>query len=152
MELKEEISGLINAYLEEESLYLVDIVFTPAKPKQKLQVLVDGKEGGISIDQCASISRQLGAYFEENEEAIDGAFVMEVSSPGLDQPFKVEEQYIKNLGREVRIIMDGGEEAQGILKNYTSSTVTLEYTKNKEQITKEIPTAEILKTKLVIKF
>lgn len=152
MELKEDIIEVINPYLVEENLYLVDVIFTPAKPKQKLQVLVDGKESSVSIDQCASISRQLGSYFEENEEAIDGAFVLEVSSPGLDQPFKVEEQYIKNLGREVRIIMDGGHEAQGVLKKYNSSSVTLEYKENKEQITKEFPTAEILKTKLVIKF
>ncbi len=152
MELREEIIEIFKSYLEEESLYLVDVIFTPATPRQKIQIFVDGKESGISIEQCASISRQVGAHFEENEEAVDGAFTLEVSSPGLEQPFKVEEQYIKNLGREVRIIMDGGQEAQGVLTKYDSSKVTITYTENKEELTKEIPTAEIVKTKLVIKF
>ena len=81
--------------LRENESFLVDVIISPTN---KIRVTIDNFQG-VSIQECVSVSR-----FIENQldrEAED--FELEVSSPGLDQPFKVLQQYQKYLGREVEI-------------------------------------------------
>ena len=63
--------------------------------------MVDGDKG-ISIDDCAELSRELSKVLDESN-LIPDAFVLEVSTPGLDQPLKSKRQYVKNIGRNVRV-------------------------------------------------
>ena len=76
-----------------DNQFLVDLKVSSGATK--ISVAVDTEEG-ILIDACGKISRKLGDYIEE-EELIEGAYILEVSSPGLDQPLLRIEQYKKNI-------------------------------------------------------
>lgn len=71
----------------------------------KLLVLVDGDQG-ISIDDCVMISRHVGYHLEE-ENIIEHAYNLEVSSPGVDVPLTSRRQYTKNVGRSLQITFVG---------------------------------------------
>lgn len=79
-------------------LFLVDVTF---HQNGLLSVLVDGDQG-VSIEDCAMISRHVGFHLEE-ENVIDRAYQLEVSSPGIDWPLTERRQYVKNVGRKIQI-------------------------------------------------
>ena len=93
-----------------------------------LRVYID-KPGGINIDDCELISRALSDKLDE-EDYIEEAYILEVSSPGLGRPLKKEKDYQRALGEEIEIklykAMDKVKEFQGILKSYDDETVTIE--------------------------
>jgi ribosome maturation factor RimP len=80
---------------------------------QKVLILLD-KDEGITIEECASVSRRLAAVLEA-EETIEGSYNLEVSSPGLDQPLKIPRQYKKNVGRDLKVTLTDGETITGKL-------------------------------------
>jgi ribosome maturation factor RimP len=77
---------------------------------------------GITIDECAALHRYLETHLDRNTEDFD----LQVSSPGLDMPFKVIEQYYRNEGRKVEVINTEGEKFSGKLKNVTGGGFELE--------------------------
>lgn len=66
-----------------------------------LRFFID-KEGGITIDDCAAVSRQISAYLEV-EDLVSHAYHLEVSSPGLERPLKKRTDYLRYVDRLVRI-------------------------------------------------
>jgi ribosome maturation factor RimP len=82
-------------------------------PKNRVVILLDGDQG-ISIDQCAQVSRYVGNTLEE-EDLIDKAYTLEVSSPGIDHPLKFNRQYKKNIGRTLSVKMKDGKIREGKL-------------------------------------
>ena len=84
-------------------------------------MLADKKEG-ITIDECAAIHRHIENSLDRDKED----FELQVSSPGLDLPFGVIEQYYKNEGRKVEVIDNEGSKYAGKLKNITSGGFELE--------------------------
>ena len=92
---KEEIRSQVEALGAE----LVDIRFYRVHGRSILTILADKPEG-ITLDDCARINGQLGAYFE----FLEGSFVLEVSSPGLDRPLANEKDFLRSLGKKVRVI------------------------------------------------
>src|SRR5680860_918806 len=95
---KQQIQSLIEGYIKETNLFLVSVKVSSAN---RITVLAD-KNGGISIDECASIHRLITNNFDRDEEDFD----LQVSSPGLDTPFVVIEQYYKNEGKKVEVADD----------------------------------------------
>src|SRR6187402_2150672 len=70
-----------------------------------LSILVDGDQG-ISIQDCVAISRHVGFHLEE-ENVIEQAYNLEVSSPGVGEPLKLVRQYKKNIGRDLSVKLTG---------------------------------------------
>lgn len=87
----------------------------------KITVLVDTMEG-ITIGECADLHRRLERDLGSDIED----FELQVSSPGLESPFGVMEQYYKNEGRKVAVIDNEGIKYTGILKNVTMGGFDLE--------------------------
>lgn len=152
--LKEQIEKLVNDNLESEQHFLVDIVISAQKGPKKVLILLDGDEG-INIDDCAKLSRKVGNIVEE-EGIIEDAYRLEVSSPGLDHPIVLVRQYIKNIGRNVRITTNEGEQREGILLNASDTEVTIEEEKGKgsKKEKSEVIFAfdDIKKTEILVKF
>ncbi len=123
MELKDQIVSLVEAQLEGTDYFLVDVLVSGPKKVSKIAVLVDG-DNGISIDACVEISRALGAELEQMD-LIPGAYTLEVSSPGLDQPLKFSRQYLRNVGRNIRLHLLNGTEKTGKLESVTGSGIIL---------------------------
>ena len=93
-----------------------------------LRAYID-KEGGISIDDCELVSRALSDLLDQ-EDFIEEAYILEVSSPGLGRPLKKEKDFKRSLGEEVEIrtyrMVEKQKEFTGILKDYDETTVTIE--------------------------
>ncbi|MEM7037492.1 MAG: ribosome assembly cofactor RimP [Bacteroidota bacterium] len=89
-----------------------------------LSILVDTDEG-ITIDACARISRHLNSYFEE-EDPLDFPFNLEVSSPGVGRPIKVHRQYLKNVGRKLKVVLQSGDVVKGKLIHADDAQIQLE--------------------------
>jgi ribosome maturation factor RimP len=107
--------------LEHENLYLVDVKVLPGF---KVQVFVDGDEN-ITINQCATISRQLEAYLDEGD-LVPENYTLEVSSPGMTSPLLLPRQYKKRMGRVLDITTNSGEKIIGVLKEIYEDGILLE--------------------------
>jgi ribosome maturation factor RimP len=86
-----------------DDIYLVEAVVRGGGRKIELDVDTDR---GISIDQCARLSRTIRARlegFEENIMLAGGDFDLMVSSPGIGEPVRVQRQYLRHLGRRLRV-------------------------------------------------
>jgi ribosome maturation factor RimP len=104
--------------LEETDLFLVDLT---VKPSNKIQIEIDSVKG-VSIDECAMVSNALEAKLNRNVED----FELEVSSPGLGQPFKILQQYQKNIGNQVSVLLKDGAKYIGKLLEADNSQVKVE--------------------------
>lgn len=109
---------------------LVDVEYVKEAGTWYLRLYID-KEGGITIDDCEAVSRLFSDKLDE-EDFIDDAYVMEVSSPGLGRPLKKEKDFKRSIGKEVEIRtyrpIDKQKEFFGILSAYdeTHMTITLD--------------------------
>ena len=120
-----------------------------------LSILLDG-DNGISIDDCVGVSRHVGFHLEE-ENVIEHAYRLEVSSPGIDSPLTLVRQYTKNIGRDVRVKLVNGDKKEGKLLSATESEVTIEEKvkeKGKKAELKEavLPLDQIKETRVLISF
>ena len=116
-----------------------------------LRVFID-KDGGVSVENCASVSRYLSEELdrEENLTLIDNSYTIEVSSPGLDRPLKTKRDFERNLGRMLRVIQNG-KSIKGILKSVNESSIILETAaaKGKKPVAETcIPVSETLTAKV----
>ena len=100
------------------TIFMVDVKVNSAN---KISVEVDKPEG-ITIDDCVTISRAIESGLDRETED----FELEVSSPGLTEPFKVMEQYHKNYGQQVDVVMRDGQKISGLLQQTSDEGIILE--------------------------
>jgi len=115
---KQKIEGLVEEYIRGSALFLVSVKVSNAN---RIIVLADKNEG-ITIDECAAIHKHIENGLDRNKED----FELQVSSPGLDVPFGVIEQYFKNEGKKVEVVDIDGSKYAGRLKNVTTGGFELE--------------------------
>ena len=131
--------------------FLVEI---SVKPTNNIKVFVDADQGA-AIDQLSRINRALYKWVEENLFP-NGDFSIEVSSPGLEEPLKLNRQYLKNVGRMVEIVLKNGLKKEGKLISVSENEIVIEEEigkgKKKEVIQHIILKEEIKTTKVQVKF
>ncbi len=115
---REKTEKLVRNYIHGTDLFFVAVKVSSSN---KVTVLADTKKG-ITIDECADLHRYIEKELDRNIED----FELQVSSPGLDMPFGVIEQYYKNEGQKVMVIDNEGAKYSGILKNVTKGGFDLE--------------------------
>ncbi|MEO6613614.1 MAG: ribosome maturation factor [Chitinophagaceae bacterium] len=136
----------------EPDLFLVGIKI---KPTNNIKVFIDGDKG-ISIEKLVQFNRKLYKEIEEDGMYPGGDFSLEVSSPGLEEPLKLQRQYQKNIGRFVEVTdMEGGK-IEGKLLTAVEDGITVEEIKGKgkkmETVQHRISFSEIKATRIQIKF
>lgn len=97
----DRVAGLIAPILEQMVLELVDLEFKHEGRDWVLRIFID-KEGGVTLDDCADLSREVGAVLEV-EDVIEAAYRLEVSSPGLDRPLRRPQDYERFKGALVKV-------------------------------------------------
>lgn len=153
MQVEKRVLALVEEKIAENpSLFVVDIKMLP---NNKLHILLDG-DNGVSVGDCAAVSRFVGYHLEE-ENAIDHAYHLEVSSPGVGEPLHLSRQYLKNKGRNVAVKTINEEKIEGKLEEVTETEITLSYPvkekgKKAYMETKVIPFEQITETKVLISF
>ena len=115
---KQYIQVIIEEFMKGTNLFLVAVKVSSSN---RITVLAD-KNQGITIDECAAIHRHIENSLDREKED----FELQVSSPGLDLPFGVIEQYYKNEGKKVEVVDNEGTKYAGVLKNVTVGGFELE--------------------------
>jgi len=141
-DIEQHCTELVTPIIEENNFELVDVEYVKEGADYYLRVYAD-KEGGINIDDCVLISRALEAKLDEADKISD-AYILEVSSPGLTRPLKKDKDFIRSINKLVEIklykVINGYKEYEGILKEFTDTTITIilddeeELTLNKNDI------------------
>jgi len=155
-DLNQKINGWIDEYVGDGPIFLVDLQVTQGARRTLISILVD-TEVGVTIEECALLSRKLGHHMEENEW-IEEAYNLEVSSPGLDYPLTHGWQFKKNIGRQVKVWLQGEDPVMGVLVGYTDVAVevlTEKMVKHKKVVAKEsswIPLSAVDKIKIQVTF
>src|SRR5688572_12542448 len=103
MEFAEEIKKIITRKLADPDQFLVDVVVKGYKGPKKVLIIIDSDKG-ITIDDCANLSREISKEFDDSQ-LFDDSYMLEVSTPGLDQPLRLTRQYHKNIGRRVKVVI-----------------------------------------------
>jgi ribosome maturation factor RimP len=153
MQVEKRVAALVEEKIADRpELFLVEVKMLP---NNKLIIHVDGDEG-ISIQDCVAISRHVGFHLEE-ENAIEQAYNLEVSSPGVGEPLKLIRQYNKNVGRTVSIKLKEGLKKEGKLLSVTADNLLIEELvkeKGKKAVAKQtdVPFNDILETSVLISF
>ena len=98
---RQKVSGLAEQVADEQGLEIFDLEML-GKGKLLLRVVLD-KEGGVTLDDCERFSRSFGALLDV-ENAVQGSYTLEVSSPGMDRPLKNMRDFEKNIGKLARIV------------------------------------------------
>lgn len=126
---------LILPIVEQHKFELVDVEYVKEAGTWYLRIYID-KEGGITIDDCETVSRAFSDLLDE-KDFIEDAYILEVSSPGLGRPLKKEKDFKRSLGKEVEIRtyrpIERQKEFCGILSAYDENSVTIELEDHAEQ-------------------
>ena len=114
---KNVVKKLVDEWLQDQEYFLVDIEISP---DNRIVVEIDHADG-VWIEDCVALSR----YIEERLGRDDEDYELEVGSAGLGQPFKVPQQYINFIGKEVEVLDADGVKVKGILKAVDGNDFTV---------------------------
>jgi len=129
MGLKQTIEEMVEKHLPDKTHFVVDVHIVEG-PQQRVKVLIDA-DSGLNINTCAAVSRALGEEIEA-KELLPEAYVLEVSSPGLDYPLVSRRQYEKNIGRSLKVTMKDSSEIEGVLSSVGLSSIVLKVKKKEK--------------------
>ncbi|WP_392565941.1 ribosome maturation factor RimP [Utexia brackfieldae] len=132
--LEQQLTQIIKEPVNALGFELVGIEFIRSR-HPVLRIYIDS-ENGINVDDCAEVSRQVSAVMDV-EDPITAAYILEVSSPGLDRPLFTLEHYQRFVGQEVlislRIAMANRRKWQGVIKQIDDEMITL-IVDNKDEV------------------
>ncbi|MCK5029605.1 MAG: ribosome assembly cofactor RimP [Bacteroidales bacterium] len=151
---REIIEDIIEEIVSEKNAFVVDIKVSSSN---KINVEIDSFDGFTIVD-CVEVSRLIENSLDRDKED----FELEVASAGLSEPFKVMQQYQKNLGKEVETVTKEGIKIKGVLSNVSeegfeideSKMVKVEGKKKKQNVIEkhQFSFDQVKSTKIIIKF
>ena len=148
-ELELELRLLLDNYLKEQGLDLVDLIYRYEGRSLSLRILTDKPEGGISVGECAKLNRDICSILDEKDVLKEG-YILEVSSPGLDRPLVRKEDFLRCRNKEARFFLNEPinerMELQGKISKVEDDAV---YITIQEEILK-VPLIRITRAKQVV--
>lgn len=114
---KNVVTRIVSQWLEDKDYFLVDV---SVSPDDKIVVEIDHAEG-VWIEDCVELSR----YIESNLSREEEDYELEVGSAGIGQPFKVLQQYIVHIGRDVEVLGRDGKKYTGVLTDANEETFSI---------------------------
>ena len=114
---KSVVSQIVNEWLSEKEYFLVDV---SVAPDNRIVVEIDHAEG-VWIEDCVELSRYIESKLDREQED----FELEVGSAGIGQPFKVLQQYLNHIGKEVEVLTADGRKLAGVLKDADEEKFTV---------------------------
>lgn len=131
--------------IEAQGFELVDVEYVKELGNWYLRYFID-KPGGITLDDCQSISSEVGRLLDA-ADPIPTSYILEVSSPGVERPLKKDKDFLRYIGSFVEIKtfekIDGKKVFTGILEDYSDGIVTI-----KNEQSNSIPREKISSAKL----
>lgn len=125
--ITEVVETLAKPIVESLGLELVDVEYVREGANWYLRVYIDN-DGGVTLDDCESVNKPLSEKLDE-VDPIPQSYIFEVSSPGVERPFKKPKDYIKSIGQNVQINfykpVDGCKTIEGTLESYNKDTISV---------------------------
>jgi len=148
-ELILELRLLLDNYLKEQGLDLVDLIYRYEGRSLVVRILTDKSEGGISVGECAKLNRDICLILDEKDILKEG-YILEVSSPGLDRPLVRKEDFLRCRNKEVRFFLNEPinekMELQGKISKVEDDAV---YIAMQEEIFK-VPLIRVIRAKQIV--
>lgn len=127
--ITKQVSDLIEPILNGMKFELVDVEYLSDRGRWVLRIYVD-KDGGVTLDDCAMISGELGDLIDI-KNFVEHEYVLEVSSPGLDRPLKKEADFVRVIGKKIKVKtkapVNGRRNFTGNLKDCREQKLVIEY-------------------------
>ncbi|MBQ5951384.1 MAG: ribosome maturation factor RimP [Lachnospiraceae bacterium] len=127
-EIEARAEELLLPVVSEYGLELVDVDYVKEGSDFYLRAYID-KPGGVTIGDCETVSRAFDPILDR-EDFVPGAYIFEVSSPGLGRPLKKDKDYARAVGQKVEgklfMAADGIKAFEGTLTEYTADTLTVD--------------------------
>ena len=131
---KNIVKSIVEEWLEGKDYFLVDIEISP---DNRIVVEIDHADG-VWIEDCVELSRFIEDRLNRDEED----FELEVGSAGLGQPFKVPQQYMNFVGKEVEVLDADGKKVQGVLKSVDGNDFVVTVKEKVKEEGKKRPTIQ----------
>lgn len=151
-DIKTKISEIVEPILTELDLSLFDIEYVKEGNDWFLRIYID-KDGGVDLTDCSNVSERLSEKLDE-EDPIQAAYMLEVSSPGAERPLKTKSDFHAHINENIYVSLyvhiDGEKEYEGILKSLENDIVTVEYKYKHTTKQVELPFDKIAKARLAV--
>ncbi len=105
---------------------LEDVVIRQAGKRRLVRIVVDHRSGGLTLDLVASISREISRVLDDSSVLGNSAFVLEVTSPGVDRPLRLPRHWRRAVGRVVQVTPTAGETVEGRVLSADESEALLD--------------------------
>ncbi len=137
MSLREEVKKVVEDH--DAQLYDEEVVSEDGRTLYRVYVT---KEGGVDLDLCADISRDLSPMLDVYPP-VSGQYNLEVSSPGVERTLKTPEHFEKSVGEKVNLKLSSGDRVKGRLKGFEEGEIILETEHGEERF----PLSEVRKAR-----
>lgn len=128
---KNVVRNLVEEWLQDKEYFLVDVEISP---DDRIVVEIDHADG-VWIEDCVELSR----YIEDRLDRDEEDYELEVGSAGLGQPFKVPQQYVNFIGKNVEVLDSDGKKVKGVLKSVDGNDFTVTVAEKVKQEGKKRP-------------
>lgn len=122
---KNIVKQIVEEWLQDKNYFLVDV---SVSNDNRIVVEIDHAEG-VWIEDCVELSRFIESKLDREKED----FELEVGSAGIGQPFKVHQQYVNHLGKDVEVLTLDGVKYQGELHEVNDDTFSILRTVKKKE-------------------
>ena len=119
----EALTAIIGPIVESFDLQLWGLQYVGQGHHALLRIFIDG-ENGVGVDDCAKVSRQLGAVLDV-EDPISGKYTLEVSSPGLDRSLFTLKQYAAYIGSSIKLKLNAASAAKDKRKKMKATILSV---------------------------
>ena len=128
---KNVVRNLVEEWLQDKEYFLVDVEISP---DDRIVVEIDHADG-VWIEDCVELSR----YIEDRLDRDEEDYELEVGSAGLGQPFKVPQQYVNFIGKNVEVLDGDGKKIKGVMKSVDCNDFTVTVAEKVKQEGKKRP-------------
>ncbi|MDQ0299170.1 ribosome maturation factor RimP [Salibacterium salarium] len=145
---------LAEPIVEELGLELVDVEYKKEGKNWFLKVFIDS-ENGVDIDDCGNVSEKISEQLDD-EEIVQGAYYLDVSSPGAERPLKTKQDITRSIGKNVYITtyeaIDGEKAFEGTLIGFDEEMLQIEGKVKQKPVTYSVPYDKVAKARLAVQF
>lgn len=124
----EIVEDLLKDFVEANNMELVEVEFIKEGPHRYLRIFIDKYDDKISLSDCKLVSDYLNEKIDKLDPIMENYF-LEVSSPGIERPFKKDSDYERNIGKIVQAKLfsplDGRKTIDGTLVGFEDSKVSI---------------------------
>lgn len=125
-QVAQTVREMLSPVVEQAGYDLEDVVVTPAGRRRLVRLVVD-KDGGVTLDECAQLSREASAVLDAADDLLGPQpYTLEVSSPGVSRPLLLPRHWRRNVGRLVAVTMADGSSVTGRLVSADGSQARLD--------------------------